>query len=108
MPKGIEAMFNLVAINLKNRAGELPGLCALPKCGNPARYQFYPPAETGELPDWEGSPICSHHLVEEARHHPEITLSLIDMLIDALDDRGLLNASSSPHGASRIIPMTRR
>jgi len=108
MLKGTETMFNLVAINLKNRGGELDEQCSLPKCGNPARYQLYPPLEDGALPDWQGNPICSHHLVQEARHHPEITLSLIDMLIDALDDRGLLNASSSPHGASRIIPMPRR
>jgi len=102
-------MFNLVAINLRNHDGELSDKCSQPKCANPARYQIFPLMEEGELPDWKGNPICSHHLVEEARHRPEIILSLIDILIEEIESRGLLTPPSGPHnGDCRIIPMRQR
>ena len=99
----------LVAINLKNRSGELAATCSIPKCGNPARYQLFPPVQEGDLPDWSGNPICSHHLVEEARHRPEIILSLLDILIDEFESRGLLSPPSGPHTEDcRVIPMRPR
>jgi hypothetical protein len=51
------------------------------------------------LPDWEGKPICSHHLVEESRHRPEIVMSLIDMLIDTLEQHRLFPEEVAPQGA---------
>jgi hypothetical protein len=102
-------MLNLVAINLKNRDGELSDKCSIHKCVNPARYQLFPPLEEGELPDWAGNPVCSHHLVEEARHRPEIILSLLDILIEEFESRGLLTPPSGPRsGDCRVIPMRLR
>ncbi len=82
-------MINVVSINQKE-ASKYPNACHVAKCPNPGRYQFYGPIGADELPDWEGQTICSKHLVEEARHHPEIVLSLIDALIDAMEERKLL------------------
>ena len=95
-------MFNLVAINLKNANGSLSHKCHVGKCHNKARYQYFAPQATDELPDWEGLPICSHHLVEEARHRPEIILSLIDILIDELESHSVLGAPEAPDGSSRV------
>jgi hypothetical protein len=101
-------MFNLVAINLKDEHGNLAHKCGVAKCTNLARYQLYPYLAEGELPDWEGSPICSRHLVEEARLRPEITMSLIDILIDEMESKHVLKAPSAPSGVHRVIPMPPR
>ncbi len=85
----IRAMLNLVTINSKN-GNEYPHPCRSPKCPNPGRYQLYAGIAPNDLPDWEGEAICSKHLVEEARHRPEIIMSLIDALIDAMEAHELL------------------
>ncbi|HVJ05458.1 MAG TPA: hypothetical protein VM578_07285 [Candidatus Saccharimonadales bacterium] len=98
-------MFNLIAINLKDAQGNLFSKCHLAKCGNPGRYQLFNPLSDGDLPDWEGLPICSKHLVEEARHRPEIIMSMLDILIDAMEAKKILSGPPAPHGGSRVIPM---
>jgi hypothetical protein len=98
-------MFNLVAVNLRDKNKDHVHNCHLKKCPNPGRYQLYGAIEDGGLPDWEGQPICSKHLVEEIRHRPEIVMSLLDMLFDALEDQNLLTTHAVPQGAgSPIIP----
>lgn len=93
-------MFNLVAINLPDSGGKYAGKCHKAKCANDARYQIFAAIEDAGLPDWEGKPICSHHLVEEARHRPEIVMSLIDMLIDTLEQHRLFQTVHPPEGVS--------
>ncbi|MDR3764675.1 MAG: hypothetical protein P4M01_11310 [Acidobacteriota bacterium] len=92
-------MFNLVAINLPDSGGKYSTKCHKAKCGNDARYQIFANIDESGLPDWEGKPICSHHLVEETRHRPEIVLSLIDMLIDTLEQHRLFQAVHPPESA---------
>lgn len=82
-------MINIVSINQKERQG-YEHSCHVNKCPNPGRYQLYAVIGADELPDWEGQAICSRHLLEEARHRPEILLSLIDALIDAMEEHHLL------------------
>ena len=82
-------MFNLVAINLPDAHKKYAQHCHKTKCPNEGRYQIYADIDEQGLPDWEGKPICSHHLVEESRHRPEIVMSLIDMLIDTLEQHRL-------------------
>ncbi|MGA3093231.1 MAG: hypothetical protein ABSD75_31940 [Terriglobales bacterium] len=78
-------MINSVTINRKKNK-EYSNPCHFAKCPNPGRYQLYAPIGADELPDWQGQAICSKHLVEEARHRPEIVMSLIDVLIDAMEE----------------------
>lgn len=78
-------MFNMVAINLPDSHGKYAHSCHEHKCPNEGRYQIFSDIEDSGLPDWEGRPICSRHLVQEARHRPEIVMSLIDVLIDTLE-----------------------
>jgi hypothetical protein len=78
-------MINLVSINHKEQKG-YPDSCRVAKCPNPGRYQLYAAISEDELPDWQGQAICSRHLVEEARHRPEILVSLIDALVDAMEE----------------------
>ncbi|MGA2337554.1 MAG: hypothetical protein WA383_16465 [Terriglobales bacterium] len=82
-------MINSVTINHKEQK-EYPHPCHIAKCPNPGRYQLYAAIGSDELPDWEGQAICSKHLVEEARHRPEILMSLIDALIDAMEEHQIL------------------
>lgn len=82
-------MINLVTINRKEQKN-YPHPCHIHKCPNPGRYQLYAILGSDELPDWEGQTICSKHLVEEARHRPGIFMSLIDALIDAMEERQIL------------------
>jgi hypothetical protein len=82
-------MFNLVAINLPGNDRKYANKCHKAKCPNEGRYQLYQDIDEGGLPDWEGKAICSRHLVEEARHRPEIVMSLIDMLIDTMEENHL-------------------
>ena len=96
--------FNLVAINLKDEQGNLQQ-CHVAKCGNRARYQIFNPLADGDLPDWEGQPICSKHLVEEARHRPEIIMSLLDMMIDAMEAKHVFAVPTAPTGPARIVPL---
>jgi hypothetical protein len=98
-------MFNLVAINLPDAHRNYAHRCHRQKCTNEGRYQIYSDIEDSGLPDWEGKPICSRHLMEEARHRPEITMSLIDMLIDALESHHLFPEDPAPVGAGtrRVI-----
>jgi len=70
-------MFNLVAINLPDSHKKYTNKCHKEKCPNEGRYQLFSDIDETGLPDWEGKPICSKHLVEEARHRPEIVMSLI-------------------------------
>ncbi len=100
-------MFNLVAINLKGEQGSVSHTCSVNKCPNPGRYQIYKSIEAEGLPDWEGRPICSKHLVEEARHRPEIIMSLLDILIDAMEQSRIFQAPSGPLGAGggRVVPI---
>jgi hypothetical protein len=79
-----DLVFNLVSINRKENRDEYPGHCHIARCPNPGRYQLYGTIGADELPDWEGRPICSRHLVDEARLRPEIVMSLLDILIDKL------------------------
>lgn len=91
-------MFNLVAINLPDAHGKYAQKCHKEKCPNEARYQLFADIDDSEsgLPDWEGKAICSKHLVEEARHRPEITMSLIDILIDTLEQHRLFPEVHAP------------
>jgi hypothetical protein len=89
-------MFNLVAINLPDSHGKYAQDCHKERCPNPGRYQFYADIDEAGLPDWEGKAICSKHLVEEARHRPEIIMSLIDMLIDTLEQHRLFPQPPAP------------
>jgi hypothetical protein len=82
-------MINSVTINRKEQK-EYPHPCHIAKCPNPGRYQLYAVIGSDELPDWQGQAICSKHLVEEARHRPEILMSLIDALIDAMEEHQIL------------------
>jgi hypothetical protein len=93
-------MFNLVAINLPDANKGYPQRCHKAKCPNEGRYQLYSDIDEAGLPDWEGQPICSKHLVEEARHRPEITMSLIDMLIDTMEQHHLFGEAHAPQGAT--------
>ena len=99
-------MFNLVAINLPDPHGKYAQKCHKEKCPNEGRYQFFADIDEEGLPDWEGKTICSKHLVEEARHRPEIIMSLIDMLIDTLEQHRLFPEVHVPEGAGRrqVIP----
>ena len=92
-------MFNLVAINLPDANKKYPSKCHKAKCPNEGRYQLFADIDEQGLPDWEGKAICSKHLVEEARHRPEITMSLIDMLIDTLEEHRLFTQAHAPEGA---------
>jgi hypothetical protein len=91
-------MFNLVAINLPDASKNYASRCHKEKCPNEGRYQIYSNIDEGGLPDWEGRAICSRHLVEEARHRPEIIMSLIDMLIDTLEQHRLFAEAHAPQG----------
>jgi hypothetical protein len=93
-------MFNLVAINLPDAQRNYAKKCHKEKCTNEGRYQIYHDIDEMDLPDWEGLPICSKHLVEEARHRPEIVMSLIDMLIDAMEDHHLFGEAHTPGGTT--------
>jgi hypothetical protein len=101
-------MFNLVAINLPDAHKKYPHKCHKEKCPNEGRYQIFSDIEETGLPDWEGKAICSKHLVEEARHRPEITMSLIDMLIDTMEQHNLF-AAHPPEGAAgrQVLQMQR-
>jgi hypothetical protein len=104
-------MFNLVAINLPVDHDKYTHTCHKDKCPNPGRYQLYKLIGDGDdLPDWEGVPICSKHLVDEARHRPEIVMSLIDMLIDTLEQHHLFPEAPLPvgPGGRRVIAFHRR
>lgn len=83
-------MFNLVSINQKENQKDYPHRCSVVKCPNPGRYQIYGMIGPDDLPDWEGRAICSRHLVEEARLRPEIIMSLLDILIDRMEEHKLL------------------
>ncbi len=85
-----DLVFNLVSINRKENREEYPSHCYIAKCPNPGRYQLFGSIGFDELPDWEGRPICSRHLVDEARLRPEIVMSLLDILIDKLEEHKLL------------------
>ena len=102
-------MFNLVEINLPDMHKKYAQKCHKEKCPNEGRYQIYSSiGETG-LPDWEGHSICSKHLVEEARHRPEIVMSLIDILIDTLEQHRLFPETHVPEGTgSRQVILFRR
>lgn len=91
-------MFNMVAINLPDIHSKYAQKCHKAKCPNDGRYQLYSSIDESGLPDWEGLPICSKHLVEEARHRPEIVMSLIDILIDTLEQHRLFPESNVPQG----------
>jgi hypothetical protein len=95
-------MFNLVAINLPDENHRYASHCHKEKCHNEGRYQNFSDIDESGLPDWEGVPICSFHLVEEARRRPEIIMSLIDMMIDAME-RHKLFAEAPASGASRQV-----
>jgi hypothetical protein len=98
-------MFNLVAINLPDRHRKYHQRCYLQKCPNEGRYQIYSDITDSGLPDWEGKPICSWHLMEQARHRPEIVMSLIDILIDTMEQHHLFPEEPAPIGAGtrRVI-----
>jgi hypothetical protein len=99
-------MFNLVAINLPDANRNYAAKCLKDKCPNEGRYQLFCDIEESGLPDWEGRAICSKHLVEEARHRPEIIMSLIDMLIDTLEQHRLFPETRAPEspGTRQVIP----
>jgi len=99
-------MFNLVAINLPDASRKYAAKCHKQKCPNEGRYQIFSDIDEDGLPDWEGKAICSKHLVEEARHRPEITMSLIDMLIDTLEQHHLFPEAPAPEGAGRRQVLT--
>ena len=103
-------MFNLVAINLPDRDLKYAQKCHKEKCPNEGRYQLYDDIPDGGLPDWEGKAICSRHLVDEARHRPEIVMSLIDMLIDTLEEHRLFPEEHMPQvpGRRQVIPFRRK
>jgi hypothetical protein len=102
-------MFNLVAINLPDREGNYERHCQMPKCRNEGRYQLYNDIEDSGLPDWEGKTICSRHLMEESRHRPEIVMSLIDILIDTMEQHALFPEEPIPQGPGgpHILPFRR-
>jgi hypothetical protein len=93
-------MFNLVAINLPDAQRKYANKCYKEKCPNDGRYQLYANIDEMGLPDWEGNAYCSHHLVEEARHRPEIVMSLIDILIDTLEQHRLFAEACPPEGVA--------
>jgi hypothetical protein len=99
-------MFNLVAINVPDAHRRYAGKCHKDKCPNEGRYQLFGPIDEQELPDWEGKPICSKHLVAEARLRPEITMSLIDILIDTLERHHMYPEVRVPESTStgHILP----
>jgi len=99
-------MFNLVAINLPDASRKYAAKCHKSKCPNEGRYQLFSDIDQEGLPDWEGKAICSKHLVEEARHRPEITMSLIDMLIDTLEQHHLFPEAPAPGGATKRQVLT--
>lgn len=94
-------MFNLVAINLPDAHRKYPAKCHKEKCPNEGRYQLFGNIDEQGLPDWEGQAICSKHLVEEARHRPEITMSLIDILIDTLEAASHVSRGARAGGRRR-------
>jgi hypothetical protein len=96
-------MFNMVAINLPDATGKYTHHCHKEKCHVEGRYQIYSSIEDAGLPDWEGKPICSRHLMEEARHRPEIVMSLIDMLIDTMDQNHLFPEEPLPQADGRRV-----
>jgi hypothetical protein len=96
-------MFNLVAINLPNAELKYANKCHKEKCPNEGRYQLFADIEDSGLPDWEGKAICSRHLVEEARHRPEIVMSLIDILIDTLEQHRLFPEAHAPVAGHRQV-----
>jgi hypothetical protein len=102
-------MFNLVAINLPDSHKKYASKCHKERCPNEGRYQLFSDIDETGLPDWEGQAICSKHLVEEARHRPEIVMSLIDMLIDTLEQHDLFSVAHAPEGPSsrQVIHMHR-
>jgi hypothetical protein len=93
-------MFNLVAINLPNEHRHYASKCHKEKCHNEGRYQIFADIDESGLPDWEGKAICSFHLVQEARLRPEIILSLIDMMIDAMEQHHLFAEAHAPEGGA--------
>ena len=103
-------MFNLVAINLPDSHKKYTNKCHKEKCPNEGRYQLFSDIDETGLPDWEGKPIYSKHLVEEARHRPEIVMSLIDMLIDTLEEHDLFAVAHAPGGpvGRQVIHLQRR
>ena len=103
-------MFNLVAINLPDSGGKYAAKCQKNKCPNEGRYQLFADIDEAGLPDWEGRPICSHHLVEEVRHRPEIVMSLIDILIDTLEQHRLFQVAHPPEGvgARQVLAFPQR
>jgi hypothetical protein len=101
-------MFNLVAINLPDTHKRYANKCHKVKCPNEGRYQLFASIDETELPDWEGKPICSHHLVEEARHRPEIIMSLLDIMIDTMARHDLFAAEQLPEGAGRQVLQMQR
>jgi hypothetical protein len=102
-------MFNLVAINLPDVQRNYAKKCYKEKCPNDGRYQLFSNIDETGLPDWEGQTICSKHLVEEARHRPEIVMSLIDILIDTLEQHRLFPEMHAPEGTgSRQVIQFRR
>lgn len=94
-------MFNLVAINLPDAHRNYAQRCHVAKCPNEGRYQIYNDIDDSGLPDWEGKPICSRHLMEESRHRPEIVMSLIDILIDTMEQYHLMPEDPAPQGATQ-------
>jgi hypothetical protein len=91
-------MFNLVAINLPDEKRHYANECYKAKCHNEGRYQLFSDIDESGLPDWEGKAICSFHLVEEARLRPEIIMSLIDIMIDTLEQHRLFTGAHVPEG----------
>ncbi len=102
-------MFNLVAINLPDAHKRYANKCHKEKCPNEGRYQLFADIDETGLPDWEGKAICSRHLVEEARHRPEIIMSLIDIMIDTMERHELFSQAHPPEGAAgrQVIHMQR-
>ena len=96
-------MFNMVAINLPDSKGNFAHHCHKEKCPVEGRYQIYSSIEEAGLPDWEGKPICSRHLMEEARLRPEIVMSLIDMLIDTMNHNHLFPEDPLPQADGRRV-----
>jgi hypothetical protein len=96
-------MFNLVAINLPDAHKNYAHPCHVAKCKNEGRYQLFSDIDEMGLPDWEGKAICSRHLMEEARHRPEIVMSLLDILIDTLERHHLFPEEVGPPDAGRRV-----
>ena len=94
-------MFNLVAINLPDAHRKYAAKCHKERCPNEGRYQLFRIIDEQGLPDWERRAICSKHLVEEARHRPEIAMSLIDILIDTLEQHHMFPEAHAPEGTGR-------